>query len=89
MIEGMVSRLANRLASDGGTVDEWARLIRAYTVLHEADKAKSALASARKALAPTRTRSRASTRSRTTLVSETPIDPPEPPPQPSSPSRSS
>ena len=52
MIEGMVSRLATRLASNGGGVDEWSRLIRAYTVLHEADKAKAALASARKALAP-------------------------------------
>jgi cytochrome c-type biogenesis protein CcmH len=52
MIEGMVIRLANRLASDGGSVDEWSRLIRAYTVLHEADKAKAALANARKALAP-------------------------------------
>ncbi|MBV8592962.1 MAG: c-type cytochrome biogenesis protein CcmI [Caulobacteraceae bacterium] len=52
MIEGMVSRLANRLASGGGSVDEWARLIRAYAVLHEADKAKAALADARKALAP-------------------------------------
>jgi cytochrome c-type biogenesis protein CcmH len=51
MIEGMVSRLANRLASNGGGVDEWTRLIRAYTVLHEADKAKAALADARKALA--------------------------------------
>ncbi len=52
MIEGMVSRLATRLASSGGSVDEWARLIRAYAVLHEADKAKAALADARKALAP-------------------------------------
>jgi len=52
MIEGMVSRLANRLASNGGSVDEWSRLIRAYAVLHEADKAKAALADARKALAP-------------------------------------
>jgi len=52
MIEGMVSKLATRLASNGGGVDEWSRLIRAYTVLHEADKAKAALASARKALAP-------------------------------------
>ncbi len=52
MIEGMVSRLADRLASNGGSLDEWARLIRAYTVLHEADKAKAALADARKALAP-------------------------------------
>jgi cytochrome c-type biogenesis protein CcmH len=52
MIEGMVSQLATRLASNGGSVDEWSRLIRAYSVLHEADKAKAALADARKALAP-------------------------------------
>jgi cytochrome c-type biogenesis protein CcmH len=52
MIEGMVSRLAARLASNGGSVDEWSRLIRAYAVLHEGDKAKAALADARKALAP-------------------------------------
>ena len=51
MIEGMVSKLASRLASTGGGVDEWARLIRAYTVLHEADKAKAALVDAHKALA--------------------------------------
>ncbi len=51
MIEGMVSKLATRLASSGGGVDEWSRLIRAYTVLHEADKAKAALADAHKALA--------------------------------------
>jgi len=51
MIEGMVNRLATRLASNGGSVDEWSRLIRAYTVLHEADKAKAALADAHKALA--------------------------------------
>jgi cytochrome c-type biogenesis protein CcmH len=50
MIEGMVSRLATRLASNGGSVDEWSRLIRAYAVLHEADKAKAALADAHKAL---------------------------------------
>lgn len=52
MIEGMVNRLATRLVSNGGSVDEWSRLIRAYAVLHEADKAKAALVSARKALAP-------------------------------------
>jgi cytochrome c-type biogenesis protein CcmH len=51
MIEGMVNRLATRLASNGGSVDEWRRLIRAYAVLHEADKAKAALADAHKALA--------------------------------------
>ena len=51
-IGGMVNRLATRLASNGGGVDEWSRLIRAYAVLHEADKAKAALADARRALAP-------------------------------------
>jgi cytochrome c-type biogenesis protein CcmH len=51
MIRGMVERLATRLATSGGGADEWQRLIRAYTVLHETDKAKGALASARKALA--------------------------------------
>src|ERR1700722_1031077 len=51
MIEGMVSRLATRLASNGGSIDEWSRLIRAYTGLHEGDKAKAALADAHKALA--------------------------------------
>jgi cytochrome c-type biogenesis protein CcmH len=52
MIEGMVSRLADRLATNGGSIDEWSRLIRAYTVLHQDDKAKAALLEARKALAP-------------------------------------
>ncbi len=51
MIEGMVSKLATRLASNGGGVDEWSRLIRAYTVLHEDGKAKAALVDAHKALA--------------------------------------
>ena len=51
MIEGMVSKLATQLASNGGSIDEWSRLIRAYTVLHEADKAKAALVDAHKALA--------------------------------------
>ena len=50
MIEGMVSKLATRLASNGGGLDEWSRLIRAYAVLHEADKAKAALIEAHKAL---------------------------------------
>jgi cytochrome c-type biogenesis protein CcmH len=51
MIRGMVERLATRLATGGGGAEEWRRLIRAYTVLREPDKAKDALASARKALA--------------------------------------
>jgi cytochrome c-type biogenesis protein CcmH len=52
MIEGMVQGLAGRLAQKGGSPEEWARLIRAYSVLQEPDKARDALASARKALGP-------------------------------------
>jgi cytochrome c-type biogenesis protein CcmH len=51
MIQGMVQRLATRLEQKGGDAGEWQRLIRAYSVLHETDKAKDALAAARKALA--------------------------------------
>jgi cytochrome c-type biogenesis protein CcmH len=50
MIEGMVAGLADRLATKGGSAEEWARLIRAYSVLQQTDKARDALASARKAL---------------------------------------
>lgn len=39
MIKGMVSGLAERLATEGGTAQEWARLIRAYGVLQETSKA--------------------------------------------------
>ena len=52
MIEGMVAGLAERLATKGGGAAEWVRLIRAYSVLKEPDKAREALASARKALGP-------------------------------------
>lgn len=48
-IRGMVEGLSGRLASQGGTVEEWARLVRARTVLGERDKAVAALAEARKA----------------------------------------
>jgi cytochrome c-type biogenesis protein CcmH len=51
MVRGMVERLATRLAKSGGGPEEWARLIRAYSVLHETDKAKETLATARTALA--------------------------------------
>jgi cytochrome c-type biogenesis protein CcmI len=51
MIRGMVARLANRLAQKGGSAEEWTRLVRSYSVLNEPDKAKEALAAARKALA--------------------------------------
>lgn len=47
-IRGMVERLAGRLRETGGGLDEWLRLVRAYRVLDETDKARSALADARK-----------------------------------------
>jgi len=50
MIEGMVAGLAERLATKGGSAEEWTRLIRAYSVLQQPDKAREAVASARKAL---------------------------------------
>ncbi|MEM8853238.1 MAG: c-type cytochrome biogenesis protein CcmI [Pseudomonadota bacterium] len=46
MVDNMVSRLATRLASDGGSVEEWARLINAYRVLGRDEDAKEALESA-------------------------------------------
>ena len=51
-MEQIQNALANRTveATSGGGADEWQRLIRAYAVLHELDKARDALASARKAL---------------------------------------
>ena len=50
MIRGMVEGLAARLAANGGSLDEWSRLVRAYTVLREPEKARAALGDARKAL---------------------------------------
>ena len=40
MIAGMVEGLANRLESEGGTSEEWARLIRALSVLGEIKRAQ-------------------------------------------------
>jgi cytochrome c-type biogenesis protein CcmH len=50
MIRGMVARLADRLKTDGADVDGWMRLVRAYVVLGERDKATAAAADARRAL---------------------------------------
>ena len=50
MIRGMVEGLAARLAANGGSLEEWSRLVRAYTVLREPEKARLALGEARKAL---------------------------------------
>ena len=41
MIRGMVAGLADRLATEGGSADEWARLISAYGVLQETEKAQA------------------------------------------------
>src|SRR5215467_5125672 len=51
MIRGMVERLASRLHQDGSDVEGWLRLLRAYMVMGERDKAKSAASEARGALA--------------------------------------
>lgn len=41
MIEGMVAQLSDRLATEGGTAEEWARLIRALSVLGDQDQARA------------------------------------------------
>ena len=51
MIRGMVTGLAERLKQDGSDVDGWLRLLRAYVVLGERDKASEAARDARRALA--------------------------------------
>ena len=57
-IRGMVENLAARLAQNGGDAQDWLRLIRAYCVLHDTDKARDAMARARKALAGNETAAR-------------------------------
>jgi cytochrome c-type biogenesis protein CcmH len=51
MIHGMVDRLATRLKQNGDDVEGWLRLMRAYMVMGERDKAASALVEARQAVA--------------------------------------
>jgi cytochrome c-type biogenesis protein CcmH len=46
-----VEGLAQRLASSGGSAEEWARLIRALAVLNETDRAKLILGEARQKFA--------------------------------------
>jgi cytochrome c-type biogenesis protein CcmH len=50
MIRGMVERLATRLKQNGDDVEGWLRLVRAYMVLGDRDKAKGALTEARRAV---------------------------------------
>lgn len=51
MIEQMVSGLDDRLKENGGSLQEWQRLIRAYTVLGRREKATGALSRAKKQFA--------------------------------------
>jgi cytochrome c-type biogenesis protein CcmH len=50
MIRSMVARLSDRLHANGDDVDGWLRLVRAYVVLGDRDKAKGAADDARRAL---------------------------------------
>jgi cytochrome c-type biogenesis protein CcmH len=47
----MVAGLASRLESQGGSAEEWARLMRSYAVLGQRDKAAASAQRARQALA--------------------------------------
>ena len=51
MIRGMVERLAARLKQNGSDIDGWLRLVRAYMVMGDRDKARGALTEARQAVA--------------------------------------
>jgi cytochrome c-type biogenesis protein CcmH len=51
MIRSMVERLATRLKQNGDDVEGWLRLVRAYMVMGDADKAKAASSDARQAVA--------------------------------------
>jgi cytochrome c-type biogenesis protein CcmH len=51
MIRGMVERLATRLHQNGDDVEGWLRLVRAYMVMGDADKARAASSDARQAVA--------------------------------------
>jgi len=56
MIQGMVEGLAARLKAGGGSLEDWRKLVRAYTVLGDKDKAAAAAADGRKALSARRRR---------------------------------
>ena len=51
MVRGMVARLAGRLHDNGADIEAWLRLVRAYAVLGDRDKARDAAADAKRALA--------------------------------------
>jgi cytochrome c-type biogenesis protein CcmH len=50
-IRAMVDGLAARLAQNGNDLEGWLRLVRSYAVLHETDKARTALVDAKRNLA--------------------------------------
>jgi cytochrome c-type biogenesis protein CcmH len=50
MVRGMVDRLAVRLKQNGDDVEGWLRLVRAYLVMGEREKAVSAQSDARQAV---------------------------------------
>jgi cytochrome c-type biogenesis protein CcmH len=50
MIKGMVERLASRLKQNGDDVEGWLRLVRAYQVMGDQEKVRSALSDARQAV---------------------------------------
>jgi cytochrome c-type biogenesis protein CcmH len=51
MVRGMVERLADRLKQNADDVEGWQRLLRAYVVLSERDKAQAAAGEARRTFA--------------------------------------
>ena len=51
MVRSMVTRLSDRLKQDGNDIEGWQRLLRAYMVLGERDKAQAAATDAKRALA--------------------------------------
>ncbi|RVU12538.1 tetratricopeptide repeat protein, partial [Methylobacterium oryzihabitans] len=51
-VRGMVEGLDRRLAGQGGSPEEWGRLVRAYAVMGDRPRAQDALARARAALGP-------------------------------------
>ncbi|MEI4231824.1 c-type cytochrome biogenesis protein CcmI [Roseovarius sp. D22-M7] len=53
MIRGMVARLSDRLATEGGTAQDWARLINAHGVLGETERARAIWAEAQSVFAET------------------------------------
>jgi cytochrome c-type biogenesis protein CcmH len=51
MIEGMVAQLGERLATEGGIAEEWARLISSLAVLGRTDEARAIYAEAQRVFA--------------------------------------